>query len=136
MSVKKSILYFLSLIYAIILLHNLTPHVHGSDNKSTSGLLSEWFQLLFGKEHSETQDNRHLSTFSIQDQDEIGLEQGIDITDPEFIGYDFPNLSGAAEKIIFSNFENAGCKHSEKLLSDADLSTSSGRAPPIFAENL
>ncbi len=132
MSLKKSIFYFVSLVYAIILLHNLTPHVHGSDNHKSFGLLSDWFQLFFGSEHHQSQDNRHLSTFSIQDDDL-----------PEWISFEISDLA-VLHSAIFTSKLAAGLNLPESAKSISHLkvkfyknyfvSAISGRAPPFFAE--
>ena len=132
MSVKKSILYFLSIVYAVILLHNITPHVHGSDKIKSFGLLPEWFQLLFGKAHSEIQDNDHLSTFSVQEEDENNYTFAYEISDVDVIVPDatlfcfkYKNINLTDNDIIYLKLSDIFCKSpAQAYFSD--------RAPPVY----
>ena len=68
---KKILLYFLLAIYAMVLVHNLTPHVHGADlaTQKEDNFLSSWFELLFGSEHHENEDSdHHFSVFRIEEE--------------------------------------------------------------------
>lgn len=70
MRYKNLILGLLSVVYSIILVHNLTPHRHGKQHLELplGSTLSEWFDFLFGHEHQdEVQDEEHLTTFRLQD---------------------------------------------------------------------
>jgi hypothetical protein len=136
MSIKKSILYFLSIVYAVILLHNITPHVHGSDNTKTFALLPEWFQLLFGKDHSEIQDNQHLSTFSVQEEDEYNYTFAFEISDVDVILPDaklycfkYRNINLTENDIIYLRLSDIFWKSPQQC-------NFTGRAPPHIAENI
>jgi len=134
MSVKKPILYFLSIVYAVILLHNITPHVHGSADIKSVGFLSEWFQLLFGKEHQQSQDNHHLNNFSVQDDDQIDITIDYDISDAYFVLpvlslIFFRNQNSADNEFIYLSLPDIFWKSSEQH-------NFSGRAPPLTAKNI
>ena len=132
MSIKRSILYFLSIVYAVILLHNITPHVPGSDKNKSYGLLPEWFQLLFGKAHSEIQDKLHLSTFNVQDEDENYYTFAYEISDVNVIVPDatlfcfkYRNINLTDNDIIYLRLSDIFCKsHAQAYCS--------GRAPPAY----
>lgn len=84
---KKILLYFLSAIYAMVLVHNLTPHMHGADHASQKedNLLSSWFKLLFGSEHHENENtDHHFSVFRIEEDnsnDDVAFEISDDDSD-------------------------------------------------------
>ena len=131
---KKYLFSLLSIVYAIILLHNLTPHEHGSDNHKSFGLLSDWFQLLFGKEHHQCQDKTHLSTFSIQQDDELTTEYCLEISDFVSIQASFPNLKLQRESTFLSVLDGLSFKSEHSIYQSTFLLGISDRAPPYFAE--
>jgi hypothetical protein len=134
LSGKKYLFSLLSIVYAIILLHNLTPHEHGSDNHKSFGLLSEWFQLLFGKEHHKCQDKTHLSTFSIQQDDELAIEYCLEISDFDSIEPILTNLNLRLQRHCFLVYGGIQLKPKYSFCQSTFRPGISDRAPPFFAE--
>jgi hypothetical protein len=133
-SARKYLLSLVSIVYAIILLHNLTPHAHGALQADKSfGFLSTYFQFLFGEEHHEYQDEDHLSTFRIQEDNEEDSKLEIKLIS------DFYLLSSSFIPVLIFNAADFAVWQKSRLFGQQDcfeslsqLSQLSGRAPPYI----
>ena len=129
----RSVLY---VVYAFILLHNLTPHTHDESHQQhrSFGFLTEWFRFFYGTDHQEFHKEDHLCTFRIEEEKEQLKEIEISVSP------DFDLLSPACTTLFESKEISFKVFNESKLTSfgiffqkSAQLELLSDRAPPYVA---
>jgi hypothetical protein len=95
-------------------------------------LLPEWFQLLFGKAHSEIQDNHHLSTFNVQEEDENRCIVAYEISDVDVILPDAMQFCFTFRNFILTDNEIKYLRLSDIFFKSPAEAYFSGRAPPAY----
>ncbi len=137
MRFKNICLGLLSVLYTIILVHNLTPHSHGAnhiDNRSGESLV-EWFHLIFGNGHQdEVEDEDHLTKFRLH-EDNDGENNSFSFFEEDLVfilpAFFHPVL--IPEPSFLATLNDISYLSFFIEVHNSDLgSPSTGRAPPVF----
>ena len=130
---KKYLIFISSVVYTVILLHNITPHFHGSHIETQSSLLSDWFKLFFGSHHDkDIKEDTHLINFNIEENEYDYLnEENVNSPEFEFLPfYSLQNLILFQESSSFYHIITSFLNCKVQFYSSLFQNESFGRAPP------
>jgi hypothetical protein len=139
MRFKKVILALITVVYTLVLVHNLTPHRHNNSQKalsSESGKLNGWFNFLFGHDHEKSvHDEGHLTNFLLSendDCDEISIVFQSD-DNPLFLSVPSEFCISGHSPIFPAQSETCFLNSASSQLHTVFAIRISGRAPPVMS---